>query len=163
GGGFSQTAALTLTLPTGASPSGLAVGDFNNHTLPDLAASNAGTDNVTVFLNGSTAGAIAFDAGTNFSVGAGTGPVAIVAGKFDADTNTDLAVVAGKPVAGHFNLVVLTGDGNGAFAPGATVDTGFTVTPTGLAAGDVNGDGAADFVVSASDGATTPTGGLRLF
>src|SRR5207245_10054600 len=81
---------------------------------------------------------------------AGSGPVAIVAGKFNADNTIDLAVVSSKAVATKFNINILTGTGSGTFAVAVNVDTGFTVSPTGLAFGDVNNDTRQDFVVSGS-------------
>src|SRR5207244_3139524 len=93
---------------------------------------------------------------------AGAKPVAIVAGKFNADNITDLAVVSSQAVAGKFNINILVGTGAGTFAAPVNLDTGFTVAPTGLAFGDVNNDTRQDFVVSASDGNPSPTGGVRL-
>ncbi len=163
GGGYGSTPTLTLTLPTGASPTGIAVGNFTSSSLPDIAVADAGTASVTVFLNTSTGGGFSFASlsGTSYSTGTGSAPAAIVAGNIAGSGNTDLAVVSSKAVGGNYNLDILQGTGTGTFGNLTTVNTGFTVSPTDLAVGDVNGDGIADFVVSASDSAGT-TGGLNL-
>ena len=73
---------------------------------------------------------------------AGTDAAAVVAADFNGDHHPDLAVVDDGP-ATH-QVVILTGDGKGAFAAGPTYSTS---GPTAIATGDFNGDGHPDLAV----------------
>jgi hypothetical protein len=72
-------------------------------------------------------------------------PSAILTGDFNNDGKADVAV-AGTNAGGATTLSILAGDGKGGLAaPGATQTIG-TLPLANVAAGDVNGDGAADLV-----------------
>src|SRR5215469_11940242 len=78
----------------GHSPATIAVGDFNNDGIPDLAVANTGDNNVTILLGkgdgtfgpGQTYGT------TPFGIGQTQTPISIVVGDFNGDGNADLAV-----------------------------------------------------------------------
>jgi type II secretory pathway component GspD/PulD (secretin) len=141
------TFAPQVTYATGASPAGVAVGDFNNDTKPDLAvtyATDTSNNSVSILL-GNGDGTF----GTAKDFPAGSGPVGIVAGAF-AGTNADLAVA---DESGN-NMDVLIGNGDGTFTTPISLPTGNA--PIALAAADVNGDGTLD-LVSANNSSNTVT------
>jgi hypothetical protein len=159
GGGFS-TAPIALTFPTSAlpiNPSAIVVGDFNGDGLPDIAVADQANNQIVVFINNRTsAGTISFANGVSYQ--AGNAPVGLVAANLDPQNltkNIDLVAVDSMPDnSGNFNLVILQGKGDGTFNPTPTlVNTGLD-EPTGVAAGDLNGDGLLDLAVSSQSGLT---------
>ncbi len=86
-----------------------------------------------------------FTVGNTFNVG-GNNPWFVVAGRFDGDTNLDVALAN----YGSANIGVLLGNGNGSFQPVTNYAT--ANNPIALALGDLNGDGKLD-LVSANRGA----------
>ncbi|MGA8347106.1 MAG: VCBS repeat-containing protein, partial [Isosphaeraceae bacterium] len=74
---------------------------------------------------------------------AGEAPVALVAGDFNGDGRTDLAV------ANYYSsndVSVLLGNGDGTFRDQMTYSVGYG--PNALVAGDFNGDGRTDLAVA---------------
>jgi hypothetical protein len=133
---FANSPTQTLVLPAGANPQALVVGDFNRDGAVDIGVANAGTDNVTIFLNTGTG---LFGAGLSYS--AGKTPGGLVTADFDGDGRLDLAVVdGGQDFAGRYDVIILLGDtvNPGRFISTAAFDTGL-VRPTGIAAGDFRG------------------------
>ncbi len=92
---------------------------------------------MTVFLN---KGNGTFGAGKTFAVG--NNPVGIVAGDFNGDGKTDLAVAD----RGDNTVRILLGAGNGTFKLATTALS--AAAPNGIAAYDFNGDKTTDIVVS---------------
>ena len=72
----------------------------------------------------------------------GTGPIALVAGDFNGDGRTDLAVAND----GSNDVSVLLGNGDGTFQAQVTYAVGSV--PIALVAGDFNGDGRTDLAVA---------------
>ena len=73
----------------------------------------------------------------------GTGPIAIVAGDFNGDGRTDLAVAND----GDNAVSVLLGNGDGTFQT-AGQPTRWEPSPYAIVAGDFNGDGRTDLAVA---------------
>jgi hypothetical protein len=152
---------VVLILPAGAAPQALFVGDLNGDGVPDIAVANTGLDHtggdsVSVFVNNTTAGGpVTF--GPRLDFNGGDNPVALAGADFNGDGLTDLAVLDGAPdAAGKYDVNLLVGGGAGVvFLPPVVIDTGFTTAPSGLAAGDLNGDTIPDLAVAGS-------GGLRI-
>ncbi len=110
---------------TGDSPSALAVADFNEDGLPDLAVINPETGTVAVLLGDGTG---EFTSATGSPFTAGTQPVALAAGDFNVDGKPDFATAN----YGSNNLTVLL---NGTTPPLKLLSpvngtTGLSVTPT---------------------------------
>ncbi|MEM9858609.1 MAG: FG-GAP-like repeat-containing protein [Bacteroidota bacterium] len=81
-------------LPKAANGGTISATDFDGDGLPDIAASNPTTDNVSFFRNLGSADIIQdtnFSTAQNFSVG--DSPTQIVAGDLDLDGKTDLAII----------------------------------------------------------------------
>ncbi|HEV3081146.1 MAG TPA: FG-GAP-like repeat-containing protein [Gemmataceae bacterium] len=147
---FAQAPSQTLTLPAGAVPRALVAVDLNKDGMPDIAVANSGTNNVTVFLDNKQG---IFGAGTNYN--AGNTPVGIVAGDFEKNGVVDLAVADNGPdVFGKYNVTILPNNtaSPGSFSSPMAFDTAL-IQPTGIAAGDIEGTGLPDLVVSAGNGA----------
>ena len=146
-GGF--TAATGSPIPVGTNPASVVVGSFNGDSFQDLAVANFGDSTVTVLL-GNGSGGFTPSTGSPFTVG--SGPAAALAGDFNGDGITDLAV-------SNFSastVTVLLGNGSGSFAAAAGGPFPTGTNPAYLAVGDFNGDGAMD-VATPNDGANNIT------
>jgi type II secretory pathway component GspD/PulD (secretin) len=141
------TAEPSLTLPSGAGPTAIAVGDFNNDGFADLAVVNKNANTVSIFLGN---GDETFQTPPTTLV-TGNAPTAIVAQAFNPNAPgiIDLAVTNST----DNTLQIFLGNGKGTFTNGVTYDTG--VTPVFVASADVNLDGNLDLVVADSGAATT--------
>src|SRR5579863_7489639 len=125
--------------PTGAGtqPELVAVGDFNNDGIEDLAVSNSGENTIGVLLG---KGDGTFQPPVKFSTG--SSPYAIAAGDFNGDGNLDLTVTNRD----DNTVSVLLGNGDGTFRAQTTYAAGNG--PLGIAVADFNVDGNADVVVA---------------
>ncbi|MFE2728710.1 FG-GAP-like repeat-containing protein [Kitasatospora sp. NPDC059327] len=122
-------------------PTDVAVGDFDEDGTPDLATSNANTNNVSV-VTGNGDGT--FAAATQFALGAGTGPQGLAAADLNGDGHLDL--LTSNLSTG--TLSVFLGDGSGGFGTPSSVPAGVTL-PSKPKLADVNEDGKPDAVVVA--------------
>jgi hypothetical protein len=145
-GTFTAAPSSPLVLPSGSSPTSIAVGDFNKDGFSDLAVVNMGANTVSVFLGN---GDGTFKPPT--TVVTGSAPTSIVAAAFNpsAPSIIDLAVTNST----DNTLEVFIGNGDGTFQKGVTYNTG--VTPNYVAAADVDVDGILDLVVTDSGVATS--------
>jgi hypothetical protein len=133
----------------GLSPRSIIAADFNGDGIPDLAVVNSGANNVTVLV-GNGAGGFSAASGSPFPTG--TNPVSLVAGDFNGDGTTDLAVANQS----SNNVTVLLGSvasppgtfGGFIAAPGSPFAAGLSPGP--LAIGDFTGDGKPDLAVVGS-------------
>ena len=132
--------ATNSPITVGNNPIFVAVGDFNDDGIQDLAIANDGSNSVTILLgNGDgTFTAAATPPGT-FS-----GPDDVVVGDFNGDGELDLAVLNG----GSNSVTILLGNGNGTFFVPDVDTSGTGSNPLSMVAGDFNRDGNLDLAVA---------------
>ncbi|HUB83279.1 MAG TPA: FG-GAP-like repeat-containing protein [Bryobacteraceae bacterium] len=128
---------LTAVAPVaaGATPTSMAVGDFNGDGRADLVVANQSAGTVSILLGH---GDGTFDAPAWYSTGAGV--AAVVIGDFNRDGFSDLAVGTAAGVS------ILLGNGDGTFQAAVSYPAG-SGGASSLAIADFNGDGIADLAV----------------
>jgi len=146
-GGFS--AANGSPFAVARSPFGVALGDINADTNPDLIVihysgniTNAQHDGLTI-LTGDGRGAFTVAAGSPFAVG--RAPVSVAVGDINGDGILDAATAN---MGSNDVSVILGGRHTFTAAAGSPFQVG--AHPSGVAVGDLNGDGKADIVVANS-------------
>ncbi|CAF2767020.1 unnamed protein product [Rotaria sp. Silwood2] len=120
-------------------PCWVAVTDFNNDTILDIAVANYGTHSIGVFLglsNGNFTNQITFSLGSSR-------PLSLVIGDFNNDHQSDIAVAN----AGTSDIAILLGLNNGSFYIETIIDMGFDSVPCSLVAVDFNNDNQIDIAV----------------
>jgi hypothetical protein len=133
----------------GANPLFVAVADFDGDGVLDLATANYGSDSVSI-LRGNGDGT--FQGALTFPVGAGTSPVAVGGGRFDADARLDL--FAANENTNDVSIFIST---CGLVTPTPTPPLSATPTRTGMpppSATDTPGPAATD--TPAPTGTATP-------
>ncbi|HSZ18304.1 MAG TPA: FG-GAP-like repeat-containing protein [Candidatus Acidoferrum sp.] len=134
------------TVTTAATPSAIAVGDFNNDGNMDIAVTDLANSRVLILLgngDGSFQAPVAYATGSN--------PVALVAQDFDGDGQPDLAVVNQGDKTAPSTVSILLGNKTGGKQDGtfaAKVDYPVGVDPTAITTADFNGDGSVDLAVA---------------
>src|SRR5260370_22282408 len=147
-GNGNATFQVARSIPVRLRPTSVAAGRFTNSAHLDLAVVNSSSADVSVFRGTRH--------GTFIQLGAvivGSNPQALILGDFNNDRSLDMAVVRDLAV------VVLLGNGNGAFQPPRSDNSGASF-PTSVAKGDFNRDGNHDQVVTR--GSSFPTNMSRL-
>jgi hypothetical protein len=137
-GGFAGAAGSPVAV--GRNPAAVAVGDFNQDGIADLAVANTGDNTVTILLGDGSGG---FSTAAGSPVLVGSNPASIDVGDYNADNITDLAVVNN----GSNTVNILLGDGNGGFSNAAGSPVPVGKNPESSVTGDFNGDGIADLAV----------------
>jgi hypothetical protein len=135
-----------VSYATGAYPLWIAAADFNQDGKQDLVVPNSGANTVSILLGN---GDGTFQPHVDYPVG--IDPNAVAVGDFNGDGKPDLAV--SNAACGFLvstcprgTVSILLGNGDGTFQPSVQYLVG--LSPVGLAAADLNGDGAADVAVA---------------
>jgi len=129
---------------TGMIPMGIAVADFNGDHLPDLAVATQQPGGVSFLLGMAPGCDAAFEPVVDLPTEGNVHGVA--AADLDGDGRPDLAAVS---QTGVVTVLLDTATPGGVLAFAAPVDFLTGDSPTGVAAGDVSGDGKRDLVVAA--------------
>ncbi|CAF3792437.1 unnamed protein product [Rotaria sp. Silwood1] len=132
---------ITYQIENGATPTSVAVDDFDNDGQMDIAVVNYFSDSITVFLgyeNGS------FRSQLTYSTGYQSMPSWITVGDFNGDNQPDLAISNYD----MNNVGIFLGYRNGTFAPVTEFFTGDGSSPVCVEAGDFNNDGILDLAVA---------------
>jgi uncharacterized protein (TIGR03437 family) len=147
------TAAPGSPMTVNQDPCCVAVGDFNGDGIPDLAVLSPSTSTVTILLGIGDGTFRMLPSGTG-NISVGDVPVSIAVADFNGDGMLDLAIASQNQVSGN-NIFILTGNGDGTFAP-ATQANEFPVgtSPSFILAADLADDGYPDLAVTDLTGGT---------
>jgi hypothetical protein len=145
----SSTSPGTFSAPT-TYPSGgtfgnalsVALGDVNGDGRLDVVATNPTDNTVGVLLNSATAPGT-FGPVTTYSTGSANGPRVVALGDVNGDGRLDIATAAFN--AGSLSILLNSATTPGTFGAPINYSTGGSST-TGVALGDLNGDGRLDAV-----------------
>ncbi len=135
----------SLGLETGQLPEALAIGDLNHDEKQDLLAANAGSQDISIFIN---LGGRQFVTLARTKLPNGTGHVSLAIDDIDGDGEKDLAVTQSE----SNRLTIFKNTSGAGYAVQANLAT--AKEPRGVAIGHLNSDTVAD-VVTANRGANS--------
>jgi hypothetical protein len=132
-----------IDLTTGATPRAVAIGDIDGDGKAELVTANQGENSVSVFRNTGSAGTISFAAKTDFTTG--QAPLSVAIGDLDGDGKLDVS-------AGNFtdNTVSVLRNTSSVGTLGFAAKTDFATgsAPSGVAFGDIDGDGKPELAIT---------------
>ena len=140
GNGTFHNQAILSTIVS-SRPYWVAVGDFDNDTLLDIAVANSNQNGVGILLQNRNG---TFTFLIEYLTGSTTVPRSLGIGDFNNDNILDIAVVT----QGTNNIAVLFGMGDGSFLLGTTYSTGIGSTPGMLVIDYFNDDNRLDIAVA---------------
>lgn len=137
--------AAKIDLPAGGGAQGVSIADLDGDGKSDLTVANLTDNTLSVYLNTSTTGNISFAA--KITLTTGKGPYGVTCADVDGDGRIDL--ICSNSTDNTVSVLKNVGTaGSLLFSP--KVDYTVGVTPHGIVAGDVTGDGKTDIVTGNS-------------
>ncbi len=147
---FARIFRTGTTYPTGGSPEGAVVQDFNGDHIADMATANPNGHNFSVLLG---QGDGTFGSANTFAVGAGA--EAVASADLNGDGKADLVVTDGIKSA-----YISLGNGDGTFASATAIS--LATQPMGITIADFNGDGSLDIAVAIHGSETNSQGSVAI-
>jgi len=138
-----------VDMAIGSNPAILAAGNLDEANGVDLVSANAYSNNVSVLLQGTTAGV--FSAASNVTVGSTSTPAypnSVAVGDVNGDGLADIAVADLGP-GGNVYVMLQDSANHGHFLAPISLSVGNLVSSVAIA--DVNGDGLGDVVTASYD------------
>jgi hypothetical protein len=132
---------ISYLMPDKSNPVWVAVSDFNNDTILDIAVANFDGNTVSVIIGH---GDGTFRNITTYSTGNNSSPCSIAVGDFNEDSSMDIAVANQNAQ----NIGIFFGYGNGTFSSQTTYSTGLGSVMTSIIVGDLNKDSVLDILVT---------------
>ena len=143
-GGF----AVSSSPGVGTYPVSVTTADVNGDGRVDLISANYGDSTLTVLTNNGSGG---FAVSSTPQTGIYSFPMSVTAADVNGDGKADL-ISANVSASSAYVLTILTNNGSGGFAVGASPDLG--TIPSSVTAADLNGDGHVDLITANPDNDT---------
>ena len=138
----------SYTIGSSLKAADMTVGDFNGDGKPDLVVSDELDGSVSVFTNSSGT----LPSSASYTLSGTTSPYGVAAADFNGDGKTDLAVANNS---GSNTVSIFNNTGSSLATSPSYNLTGGVSGPTGIVAGDFNGDGKPDLAVGSGTAAQT--------
>ncbi|MFH0989347.1 MAG: FG-GAP-like repeat-containing protein [bacterium] len=151
-GSFSSSSfAVKVDFPLGSGPSRVAIHDLDGDGKPDIVATNANSNTISIYRNTSTTGSITSGSfAPKLDLATGTGPADVAIGDLDGDGKPDIVIANSltNSVSIFPNKSTIGSITSSSFS--SKVDLIIGSNPGGLALSDLDGDGKIDIVTSHS-------------
>lgn len=134
-----------VTYSAGLRPASIGLGDFDGDNITDLAVTNSGSNDISIFPGNADG---TFDAPIDSAVGGGA-PQSVAVGNFNAGTGagTDAFLDLATANGGDNTVSVLLGTGTGTFQAPIVFDSG-GFSPVSISTGDFDSDTSLDLAVA---------------
>jgi hypothetical protein len=130
-------------LPAGDNTYSIAIADFDGDGKPDIVFTNALSNSISIYKNTGSIGTLSFGARQNIFTG--LEPMSLAVNDFDGDNKPDVAVANG--LSKSISIFKNTSSTTISFAARIDIVSG-NDNPDGITAGDLDGDGRSDLVVT---------------